>query len=146
MIFFWQDIFFYYYSSQFNDFHYLGNNINNNFNCYSNDNDNNIRIDFEFMFSSFYWYKINYLFLLFHYYKYFHNLYRFFHLNWIIKWTNLNTMCSIIQISKSSCFFFFNNNDNFILVISLKPTKQINLYPFIIHIFYKKLSLNKIST
>ena len=45
-----------------------------------------------------------------------------------------------MQMFKSS--FFFNDDDNFMLVISLKPTKQISLYPFKIHIFYKKLALH----
>ena len=48
-------------------------------------------------------------------------------------------MNSIIQISESSCFF--NEYDNFMLVILLKPTKQINLYQFKIDIFYRKLAL-----
>ena len=46
----------------------------------------------------------------------------------------------IIQIPESFCFL--NDDDNFMLVISLKSTKQINLYQFKIHIFYKKLTLN----
>ena len=40
-------------SGQFNDFHYLDSNVDNNFNCYSNDNDNNVGMNFQFMFSSF---------------------------------------------------------------------------------------------
>ena len=82
-------------------------------------------------------------YLLFDYCRSFCYLYFIFKcdLNWIIKWTNLNTMNSIIQISEYS--WFFNDDDNFMLVISLKPTKQINLYWFKIHIFYRKLALHK---
>ena len=50
-------------------------------------------------------------------------------------------MNSIIQISEYSCFF--NDDDNFMLIILLKPAKQINLYRFKIHIFYRKLALHK---
>ena len=49
-------------------------------------------------------------------------------------------MISIIQISES--YYFFNDDDDFILVISLKPTKHINLYRFKINIFYRKLALD----
>ena len=54
-------------------------------------------------------------------------------------------MNSIIQISESSCFFN-DDDDNFMLVIWLKTTKQINLYQFKIHIFYRKLALHSNST
>ena len=63
-----------------------------------------------------------------------------FYLNWIIKWTNFNTVNWIIQISEFSCFFYDGNK--FMLVISFETTKQINLYRFEIHIFYRKLALD----
>ena len=46
-------LFFNDFSGQFNCFDCFDSNVNNNFNCYSNDNNNNIRIDFQFMYSSF---------------------------------------------------------------------------------------------
>ena len=48
-----------------------------------------------------------------------------FDLDWIIKWTNLNVVYLIIQISESSCFF--DDDNKLMLVISLKNAKQINL-------------------
>ena len=62
-----------------------------------------------------------------------------FDLNWIIKWINLNSVNLIIQISEFS--FFFNDDDIFMLVISFENTKQINLFRFKIHIFYRTLVL-----
>ena len=50
----------------------------------------------------------------------------------------------IIQISESSCFF--NDDDTFMLVISLKPNKQINLNQFKIDIFYRKIVVHSNST
>ena len=67
--------FYFYFSRQFNDFNSLGSNVNNNFNCYSNENDGNVGIDFQFMFSSFVDRKLTTYFLLFDYCRYFHNLY-----------------------------------------------------------------------
>ena len=60
---------------------------------YRNDNKNNIRMNFQLMFLSFCQQKINYLFLLFDYYRSFHNLYFFFNLN-------------------SFIYLFFQNNNN----------------------------------
>ena len=51
--------------------------------------------------------------------------------------TNPNTLNSMIQVFESSCFF--NDDDNFML----KPTKQINLYRFKIHILDRKLALQQ---
>jgi len=67
-------------------------------------------------------------------------IYILFNLNSIIKWINPNTLNSIIQAS--NFFYFFNDDDNFIPVILLKPTKQINLYRFKIHIFYRKFKFH----
>ena len=44
---------FFYFLGQFNDFIFLGSNVDNNFNCYSNENNGNVGIDFQFMFFSF---------------------------------------------------------------------------------------------
>ena len=124
----------------------MGSNVDNNLNCYGNENDGNIGMNFQFMFSSFVDRKLTIYFFIwllqvFSQFLYFLKC----DLNWIIKWTNLNTMNSIVQISEYSCFFNDDDN-NFMLVISLKPTKKINLYRFKILIFYRKLALHKNST